>query len=59
MPIFTEKELPHGDDDIMPWGKYKGDNLSEVPDDYWRWFVGQEWAHEWPGLFDYARERVE
>jgi len=40
----------------MPIGKYKdaGATLGEVPDSYWRWFLQQEWANEYPDLVDYA-----
>jgi uncharacterized protein (DUF3820 family) len=38
----------------MPWGKYKGKRLGDVPDDYWRWFLDQDWCDEWPGLVEYA-----
>lgn len=43
------------DDDRMPFGKYKGQRLGEVPDDYWLWFLQQEWSHKWPDLVEYAQ----
>lgn len=42
------------DDDKMPFGKWKGTRLGEVPDHYWRWFLDQEWCVEWPDLVDYG-----
>jgi len=42
------------DDDRMPFGKWKGRKLGDVPDDYWRWFLGQDWCDEWPTLVEYA-----
>lgn len=43
------------DDDRMPFGKYKDMRLGNVPDHYWRWFLQQEWANEWPELLEYAK----
>ena len=42
------------DDDRMPFGKYKGQRLGEVPDSYWRWFLSQDWCDQWPSLVEYA-----
>ena len=42
------------DDSIMPFGKYKGQKLGEVPDSYLRWFLGQDWCDQWPELLEYA-----
>jgi hypothetical protein len=25
-----------------------------VPDDYWRWFLDQEWCDKYPALVEYA-----
>ena len=30
----------------MPFGKYKGDAISECPIDYLDWLIGQEWLNE-------------
>jgi len=48
---------PHAltDDDIMPFGKYKGERLGNVPDHYLVWFLKQEWSGEWPDLVEYAK----
>lgn len=43
------------DDDRMPFGKWKGTKLGEVPDYYWKWFVKQEWANKHPDLLEYAK----
>jgi diadenosine tetraphosphatase ApaH/serine/threonine PP2A family protein phosphatase len=32
----------------MPFGKYKGVELTEVPRPYLRWLRGQEWLDGWP-----------
>ncbi len=42
------------DNDKMPFGKYKGQPLGEVPDSYWRWFTGQDFCDEYPDLVEYA-----
>jgi uncharacterized protein (DUF3820 family) len=38
----------------MPFGKHKGQRLGNVPDSYWRWFLGQDWCDEYPQLVEYA-----
>ena len=43
------------DDDPMPFGKWKGRRLGEVPDHYWRWFLQQEWSDEYPDLVEYGQ----
>lgn len=42
------------DNSLMPWGKYKGARLGNIPDDYWRWFLSQDWCDEHPSLVEYA-----
>jgi uncharacterized protein (DUF3820 family) len=42
------------DDDKMPWGKYRGQRLGDVPDHYWRWFLQQDWCDEKPEYVEYA-----
>ncbi len=43
----------------MYFGKWKGTRLGEVPDSYWRWFLGQEWCDDWPELVEYANVCIE
>ena len=52
MPLSTQTQ--RHDDDRMPFGKYKGQRLGDVPDSYWRWFLSQDWCDEWPDLVEYA-----
>ena len=47
------------DDDRMPWGKYGGTKLVDVPDDYWLWFLKQPWCDGHPDLVEYANLVVE
>ncbi len=49
----------HSDDTLMYFGKWKGTRLGEVPDSYWRWFLGQEWCDDWPELVEYANVCIE
>ena len=42
------------DDSLMPFGKYKGQRLGDVPDDYLIWFTNQPWCDSWPDLVAYA-----
>ena len=39
----------------MPFGKWKGFELGDVPDHYWKWFLKQDWADQWPDLLEYAK----
>lgn len=41
------------DKDPMPFGKHKGKMLQDVPASYLVWLMQQEWAEEWPELYDY------
>ena len=43
------------DDDVMPFGKHKNERLGDVPDSYWRWFLNQPFAVEYPDLLAYAQ----
>lgn len=40
------------DEQPMPFGKYKGQRLGDVPDSYWRWFLRQDWSGRDPDLHD-------
>ena len=28
---------------LMPFGKYKGESLADIPDDYYNWLLDQDW----------------
>ena len=49
------ERTPLHDDCVMPFGKWKGRRLGEVPDHYWKWFLTQEWAQKYPDLLAYAK----
>jgi len=42
------------DDDRMPFGRYKDQRLGDVPDDYFRWLLRQDWIEDWEDLKEYA-----
>ena len=42
------------DDSPFPFGKYKGKRCGDVPDDYLRWMMKQEWSKHWPDVEEYA-----
>lgn len=44
------------DSDSMPFGKYKGYRMDEVPASYLDWLHGQDWIHEWPLVIEYIEE---
>ena len=43
MKILPPKEYeapePLGPDSEMPFGKYRGQRMDSVPDDYWQWLI--------------------
>lgn len=52
------REDPLEDDDEMPFGKYKGEPMREVPEDYLLWLADQEWIERWPRLLGYINQEV-
>lgn len=44
------------DDSIMPFGKYKGKKLSEIPDGWWTWMYDRSKLSK--QYIDYAEDRV-
>lgn len=41
------------DEDTMPFGKHKGELLSDVPASYLIWLSEQDWISDWPRLKNY------
>ena len=58
MSKFSNRTQLH-DGNRMPFGKYQGEQLGDVPDWYWSWFLKQDWCDEWPALVEYANLIVE
>lgn len=44
------------DESLMPFGKYKGLRLGDVPDDYLLWFLKQDFCDKYPDLVVYANQ---
>jgi uncharacterized protein (DUF3820 family) len=42
------------DDYLIPFGKYRGKRIGDVPADYLIWFIEQEWSNKWPDLEAYV-----
>jgi hypothetical protein len=40
--------------DRMPWGRYRGQRLQDVPPDYWAWLLAQPWFRDHHDLYEYA-----
>ena len=60
MPITRRRiETPYAtDDDIMPFGRYRGHSLRDVPLAYWRKMLLYRWlAEQHPILHEYAMRR--
>ena len=43
---------------IMPWGKYKGEEMSEIPDSYLRWCLEQDWIDKWPKVINAMQDEL-
>ena len=46
------------DESPMPFGKWKGSKVGDIPDDYFAWLLDQDWKSKWPAVRDYAKERA-
>jgi hypothetical protein len=44
------------DSDIMPFGKYKGEKIGDVPASYLLWFADSDLAKSWPMLAEYVEK---
>lgn len=47
------------DDSLMPFGKYKGQKMANVPADYLMWLSKQEWIEEWEGVNMYIIDNAD
>ena len=59
MPFSDEKEKTTLDDEIFPFGKFKGKRFSELPDKYIVWVSQQDWLEKWPTVALYVSRRME
>lgn len=44
------------DNSIMPFGKYKGEKLANIPASYFLWLNDQEWCRE--DIKEYIKENM-
>lgn len=44
---------PLTDDDLFPFGKYKGTPMWKVPGTYYDWLIDQPWIKSWPAIEEY------
>ena len=44
------------DESLMYFGKHKGEKLANLPDDYCRWLLNQDWIKEHEALYAYLIE---
>lgn len=51
MPMFRGAL---NDFDRFPFGKYRDEMLSDIPNAYYRWLRDQEWLSSWPALKRYV-----
>lgn len=48
-----DRTKPLTDESPMPFGKYSGQKMCNVPADYLSWLAEQDWIDEWPNVEDY------
>ena len=53
---ITIKQTDWEWDGVMPFGKYKDEDVSNVPESYLNWLSDQEWISEWPDVYEYLNE---
>jgi hypothetical protein len=44
---------------LMPFGKWKGRDMDNVPAEYLDWLVGQEWIIKFPDVVQYIKDHKE
>ena len=47
---------PLTDRSQMPFGKYRGRNMANVPSHYLLWIYEQEWIEKWPNVMQYIED---
>lgn len=58
---YTGKPFEEEDEqeDLMPFGKYKGQPMSSLSPKYLRWLLEQNWISQWPSVNLYAKRKIE
>ena len=41
------------DDSLMPFGKFKGERMEDIPAWYLLWLLKQDWITDWPDVHEY------
>jgi len=59
IPFADEKQETTLDDEIFPFGKFKGKKFRDLPDKYIRWANEQDWLEKWPTVALYIHRRME
>jgi hypothetical protein len=54
--VFKQRELQ--DDSEFPFGKWKGNQMQNVPNDFYTWFLKQDWSSRWPAVVTYAKKKL-
>ena len=53
-------ESPLQDNDLMPFGKFKGKQMSDVSGRYLMWLLEQDWLKErYPSVYAYIMNNIE
>ena len=47
------------DKDPMPFGKYKGRRMEDVPAAYLDWLIDQAWIDSWPDVVRYINANLD
>jgi len=50
---IPKEEIEEYGDTIIPFGRYKGSKIKDIPESYLRWLVNQNW------IYDDLRETIE
>lgn len=55
--VYRQRQLT--DESGFPFGKHKGTSMQNVPIDFYRWLLQQDWCNKWPAVVAYAKTRLE
>lgn len=54
--VFRQRELT--DESPFPFGKWKDNQMKNVPNEYYTWFLEQSWHMSWPAVVAYAKKKL-
>ena len=59
-PEFADKEHPNAmDEEIFPFGAYKGSKFGTLSNKYVLWLSEQSWLDKWPQVAVYVKRRIQ